>query len=703
MNPRATITDAASPDAKSPELPPEPQGESMKFIYPSGSRPLAGYTIKRGVGRGGFGEVYYAQSDGGKEVALKLIRRNLDVELRGVTHCLNLKHPNLIALHDIRRDDHDDSWVVMEYVRGDGLDKVIERHPEGMPVGEVMRWMHGVGAGVAYLHDQGIVHRDLKPGNIFDDEGLVKIGDYGLSKFISASRRSGQTESVGTVHYMAPEVANGRYGKEIDIYALGVMLYEMLTGHVPFEGESVGEVLMKHLTAQPDVSRLSEPYRSVVARALTKDPDKRFGSVGEMLAALPPASEATAPAPLPLVVEARRPPSSAEPVVTEHQTENKQASPDGGQPQSPRGDAGAGPTDGKRAAAAAVASPVTDEEPIWRAVRGGFEQMNDAWRHADLPQPVRVLVIVLAVILGIQFAAPLLGVIIPLVVVYSIYYVIRAVVLAFGEEPSPRARPATAAARPVPAASPAAVQAVDARAQAAVRAAHRRSHRLRHEKSVPAMVLKSPRQKITELIGSLLLSAVVAIAVCVVMALLGPAMSDWFRIETPQQFGWLALMGIAGAWGLLIPAKFWEGARGEPIVRRFVLLCVGLGLGALGFLAQEALLVDLPAAGNVASLTGHTIGDPYDAAGAPTLQGYLTYFAFLFPVLRWWKQADPLRWSRLRIWPTAVCIVWAGVLNFAWPFPQPWGMMVAATIAISVQLSSPWLDPRYREPSRRVV
>ena len=120
------------------------------------------------------------------------------------------------------------------------------------------------------MHSHGIVHRDLKPGNVFRDEGLVKLGDYGLSKFISCSRRSGQTESVGTVHYMAPEIANGRYGKEIDIYALGIILYEMLTGRVPFEGESVGEVLMKHLTAEPDVSLLAEPLRGVVARRWPK-------------------------------------------------------------------------------------------------------------------------------------------------------------------------------------------------------------------------------------------------------------------------------------------------------------------------------------------------------------------------------------------------------------------------------------------------
>src|SRR6185295_7017968 len=214
--------------------------------------------------------------DAGKEVAIKLIRRNLDVELRGVTHCLNLKHPNLVLLFDIKQDDQENSWVIMEYVAGESLEQAIARHPEGMPAEEALVWIHGIAAGVAYLHDHGIVHRDLKPGNVFLDEGVVKLGDYGLSKFISCSRRSGQTESVGTVHYMAPEIANGRYGKEIDIYALGVILYEMITGHVPFDGESVGEVLMKHLTAEPNVDKLEEPYRTVVARCLNKDPDQRL-------------------------------------------------------------------------------------------------------------------------------------------------------------------------------------------------------------------------------------------------------------------------------------------------------------------------------------------------------------------------------------------------------------------------------------------
>src|SRR4051812_17018299 len=294
-NPAATLErenlsamNASAPQLEDPERPHTdqpradlPRTATMKFTYPSGSRPLDGFTIKRGVGRGGFGEVYYATSDAGKELALKLIRRNLEIELRGVTQCLNLKHPNLLALHDIKEDEHGDSWVVMEYVSGDSLETAIARHPHGMPVAEALRWFRGIAAATAYLHDHGIVHRDLKPGNIFSDEGVVKVGDYGLSKFISCSRRSGQTGSVGTVHYMAPEVANGRYGKEIDIYALGIMLYEMLTGHVPFEGGSLGEILMKHLTATPDLTALSEPYRSVVSRALAKDPTQRFASVAQ--------------------------------------------------------------------------------------------------------------------------------------------------------------------------------------------------------------------------------------------------------------------------------------------------------------------------------------------------------------------------------------------------------------------------------------
>ena len=116
------MTDLRPENPKLSDLADQPAG---RFAYPGGSRPLDGYTIKRGVGHGGFGEVYYAVSDAGKEVGLKLIRRNLDIEIRGIKQCLNLKHPNLLALYDIRQSTRGDNWVVMEFVGGRSLDHVV--------------------------------------------------------------------------------------------------------------------------------------------------------------------------------------------------------------------------------------------------------------------------------------------------------------------------------------------------------------------------------------------------------------------------------------------------------------------------------------------------------------------------------------------------------------------------------------------------
>src|SRR5262245_38120576 len=99
-----------------------------KITSGSGQLPLDGYAIKRGVGKGAFGEVYFAVSDGGKEVALKLVRGDQTTELRGIQQCLNLKHPNIVNLYDLRTDDRGDHWVVMEYVAGEPLSGVLNRH-----------------------------------------------------------------------------------------------------------------------------------------------------------------------------------------------------------------------------------------------------------------------------------------------------------------------------------------------------------------------------------------------------------------------------------------------------------------------------------------------------------------------------------------------------------------------------------------------
>jgi eukaryotic-like serine/threonine-protein kinase len=677
IEPVATVEEnGQKPDEPTPAEAGASSAPAGRFLHPGGSRPLEGFTIKRGIGHGGFGEVYFATSDAGKEVALKLIRRNLEIELRGIRHCLNLKHPNLLSVFDIREDARGDKWVVMEYVSGDSLEGAVAAHVDGMPINDVLNWIHGIGAGVACLHDHGIVHRDLKPGNIFCDEGVVKIGDYGLSKFISCSRRSGQTESIGTVHYMAPEVANGRYGKEIDVYALGIVLYEMLTGRVPFEGESVGEILMKHLTATPDVSMLAEPYRSVVARALEKDPAKRFGTAGAMLAALPRPEQPS--------------PGAA------------QMPPGGGQPnERPAPDAPAG-------AAPYVAAAATNEEPIYRAVRqvlGGMSQsLGQTWNETNLNGPAKIVVLVLGGIALLVLANSLAPIAVTLFLVYGVYWVIRSVVLSIQGPPHPRSGvvpptpPAAARAhrRQPPAGAPfkPAARCVRPREDLRPRWA-------RHEKAADALVLKPTRERVTELIGSMLGGAVVAVTMCLVMALVGSLGSDEIYARHYSRLGWLILMSVVGTWTILVPTKAWEGSRGEPRLRRFVLMIFGLCLGLVAAGTTVALMVDLPHDSNIPSLavgeiTGLQSATMYAQHAPAQMKYYLAAFGLLLLTIRWWRQTDPLRKSRLSLWTMFGCALMAALIADACGFPQPWLVMFACAVSVSVQLSSPWIHPRQR-------
>ena len=256
------------------------------YQYQHGERPLEGYTIQHAIGRGGFGEVYYALSDSGRQVALKAVQGYEQIELRGVSQCMNLKNPHLVTIFDVRYNEQQRPFVIMEYVSGPSLADLLAESPKGLGAQKAAYFLREIAKGLTFLHESGIVHRDLKPGNIFYEAGYVKIGDYGLSKAMTPSCHSGQTMTVGTVHYMAPEIGAGSYDKSIDIYALGVLLYEMLRGSPPYSGSSVGEILMKHLSAQPDLTGIEEPFASVIRRAMEKDPAKRFQSVQEMVEAV---------------------------------------------------------------------------------------------------------------------------------------------------------------------------------------------------------------------------------------------------------------------------------------------------------------------------------------------------------------------------------------------------------------------------------
>lgn len=639
------------PHPSSPPAGPSAAARSSgRFQYGSGDNPLAGYTIKRGVGQGGFGEIYYAVSDAGKDVALKLIRRNLEIELRGIRQCLNLKHPHLLDLYDIRQDDHGDSWVVMEYVADRSLEDILAAQPDGLPLNECLAWIRGIGAGVAYLHDRGIVHRDLKPGNIFCDEGVVKVGDYGLSKFISCSRRSGHTESIGTVHYMAPEVANGRYGKEIDVYAMGVILYELLTGRVPFEGESIGEVLMKHLTARPDVSMLCEPCRSIVARAMEKDPSLRYGSAAEMLAALP---SPVATAPEPSFCEATTP-------VSVHK---ELGEPSEAQPRS-QGNGVIRKT--------VVAASVVREEPVLQAVRQQLQNFRRAAQDARRQTPGLYVLMVAGTLIAAVYLWPAVAVLaIVLGVVYGVY---RLIWTLSGGSPSVAAAPPPVAAPSTPVVRP------------------RRSFFRRREKPAAAILAKSPRERVAELLGSLLGSTLASAAMCVVMLLIESFRADTRNFPKPEQFVWLLLVSAAGAWAVLILSKFWEGRRGDAVLRRFMLMVVGMGVGAAAFVASEWLMVGLPPAAGYPQ--SPSFGLPlsfYGQDGHPMLLAYVACFGTLFLLVRWWQQADPLRAARLSMSRLLVCIVIAGAVAWAWQFPQPWLPMIAGIMSVSVQLASPWM------------
>jgi len=686
-------------------------GESRpagRFRYASGDSPLAGYEIKRGVGAGGFGEVYFALSDAGKEVALKHIERNLEVELRGVRQCLNLKHPNLMALHDIRRDDHGEYWIVMEYVEGENLSQAIARHGQGMPVEEVRAWLLGIAAGVAYLHDHGIVHRDLKPGNIFSDGGIIKIGDYGLSKFISCSRRSGQTESVGTFHYMAPEIGRGSYGKEIDIYALGCVMLEMLTGQPPFDGESSHEIIMKHLTADPPLEGVPEPFRTVIGQCLAKDPARRPASVAQVLARLglelnatwagPTLGGGAASGAIDLPETEYRPAAAIE-----SQGDATTIGPprEGGEPP-------------EVAAGAATHEKTADTEPVARFVQAGARRVGQWWKNSSLSTPFKVVLLILATLVVVSSLGGLITLALVLGAAYAVYLLVRRFVRAH----LAKARLAAGGASPPAAGEPGSRDAAGegtagsagATAESsapASRSRRRSSCRRRWREAARAELAAKPAlQRGAELTGSLLVAAAACLVLSLVMMIMGGKALDADWQTWVPTFTWFAAVSIVATWALLIVSKFWEGSQGDQAPRRFAMLVIGLAVGAAAYGLDRTLLADFDQrlALNLPDdhpANVHGLSDALYSAATPLLGAFLAYFAALFAVLRWWTQADPLRFTRLSVWATLGCVLAAWLIHLFWPFPQPWGMMLAVTISISVQLAAPWISETQRDQLRR--
>ena len=207
------------------------------------------------------------------------------------------------------------------------------------------------------------------------------------------------------------------------------------------------------------------------------------------------------------------------------------------------------------------------------------------------------------------------------------------------------------------------------------------------EPAVPAFVIKPLAVRATDLIGSLLVAAAVTAAMCVVMLLIEAYRGMPLQIE---QCAWLYLVSLAGAWLVLIAAKFWEGSRGERMLRHFILMIVGFGLGLAGLWRGRGLpgpAADRPRS-DQSSQRGraHWVPPAFYQDGRPMAMAYMAVFATLLAVLRWWLDADPMRSTRLSLWSLLVTVVFAHIIATAWQFPEPWLMMVAACMSVSVQL-----------------
>ena len=669
----------------------------MRFSYSSGSRPLAGYTIKRGIGVGGFGEVYFALNDAGKEVALKKIQRNLDIELRGVGYCLNLKHVNLISLWDVQTNEFGESWVVMEYVPGPSLRDVVEANPQGMPIEEVKRWFVSTASGVAYLHEHGIVHRDLKPGNVFCDQDarVIKIGDYGLSKFISCNNRSGQTEAVGTFHYMAPEVGKGEYGKEIDIYAVGVILYEMLTGVVPFEGESTQEIIMKHLTMDPDLSVLPQEYHRVVGKSLRKDPQKRYSSIAEMVRDLPWLEVA----------------ASANQIVDRHVVGDLNFSAGlGNKPKSTAGykarpakagpaEAGAGEGGSAQPTAASlkaqlpptviqggfgVQQPVANlavsnltagdivgadggqvDEPMAVAVRSGLTDLNQWWNEANVSTPVRLGAIIVAGIVVIQNSTWLLAVAVVLATVYLLYYAARRYVL------SPAVSNTSSDVK-------------------AIKRAEREAVRAR-------LINRPVTDQLVELTGSLLLGAVSVIVISFFVLAVGVSSESGLAGGTLSAllgwsiFTWQTVLSVLSVWVMLGMTKQWTWRPGEFFARVVLLGVAGAIVGATAFYSASVFEIDLARITVADFAVKRTESWVYNYVGK--LPAFVLCFSALFALTRLGRHTDPLRRTRMSVMNVILSFMVGVVGSHLLNLPLTMVGTVAVVVSVSVQLASPWLHP----------
>jgi serine/threonine-protein kinase len=252
------------------------------------------YVLDRKLGSGGMADVWLAEDQElGRKVAVKILHERyanddqfVERFRREATHAAALSHPNIVSIHD-RGVSNGSYYIVMEYVEGRTLKElIVTRGPCPVPV--AVSYTRQILAALRYAHRNGIIHRDIKPHNVIvDREGRVKVADFGIAR-AGASEMTEAGSIVGTAQYLSPEQARGApVDESSDLYSTGVVLFELLTGTVPFTGETPVEIAMKHLSQTPDApstrgSEISHDLDLVVLRALAKEPAERYRNAGEM-------------------------------------------------------------------------------------------------------------------------------------------------------------------------------------------------------------------------------------------------------------------------------------------------------------------------------------------------------------------------------------------------------------------------------------
>ncbi len=299
---------------------------------------LGKYRILEPLGRGGMAQVYRAyhpQLD--RYVAIKVLRSDLVEEAeflarfrREARAVAGLRHPNIVNVFDFDVQD-DRFYMVMELLEGDTLKVYLNSYRtrgEHIPLGDVVRILLDVLEGLGYAHKEGIIHRDIKPANILlTRRGQAVVTDFGIAQIVGGTQYTVSGALMGTLNYMAPEQGlEGKGDSRSDLYSLGIVFYEMVTGRTPFEADTPLAILLKHLNDPLPLPRklepsIPEPFERVILKVLSKQPDDRYQSTVDMAQALREAAEQSGiPIPehvfLPAPVPAQDVPSSAKVVFS---------------------------------------------------------------------------------------------------------------------------------------------------------------------------------------------------------------------------------------------------------------------------------------------------------------------------------------------------------------------------------------------------